>query len=97
MADLYPRQGYLLQRNSSSAAYKTSLHFTRYGGDQLEKISPFSNTLLLSYLINIGFLWVYLIGQGAVGPDENVVGDRLPEHLHLQHVRQNLLRFAVKI
>jgi hypothetical protein len=29
LADLYPRQGNLLQRNIFSAVYKTSLHFTK--------------------------------------------------------------------
>jgi hypothetical protein len=41
LADLLPRQGNLLQRSNFSAAYKTSLHFTKLGGDQLKKISLF--------------------------------------------------------
>jgi hypothetical protein len=41
LADLRPRQGNLLQRNYFSAVYKTSLHFTKQGGDQLKKILPF--------------------------------------------------------
>jgi hypothetical protein len=40
-ADLHPRQGNSLQRNYFSAVYTTSLHFSKYGGDQLKKIRPF--------------------------------------------------------
>ena len=32
-----------------------------------------------------------LIGEGAVGADERVAGNALPEDLHAQHVRHQLL------
>jgi hypothetical protein len=41
MADIRPRQSNLLQRNNFSGVNKVSLHFTRWGRDQLKKISSF--------------------------------------------------------
>ena len=38
-----------------------------------------------------------LIGQGAVGADEDVVGHGLSEHFDLEHVGQNLLGLAVQV
>jgi hypothetical protein len=40
-ANLHPRQGNLLHWNIFTGLNKTSLHFTKQGGDQLKKISPF--------------------------------------------------------
>lgn len=34
-----------------------------------------------------------LVAEGTVGPDQNLLGHRLTEHLHLQRVGQDLLRF----
>jgi hypothetical protein len=39
---------YVLQRSNFSAVFKTSLHFTKWGGDQLKKFSLFSNRLFLA-------------------------------------------------
>lgn len=38
-----------------------------------------------------------LVRDGAVRADEDVVRDRLPEHLDLEHVRDDLLRLAVHV
>jgi len=38
-----------------------------------------------------------LIAERGVTPDQNVVCDRLPEDLDLEHVRDDFLRFAVDV
>ena len=38
-----------------------------------------------------------LVGESTVGADQHVVRHRLPEHLHLQHIGQDLLGLSVKV
>lgn len=39
----------------------------------------------------------HLVRQGAITSDEDVVGDRLPEHLDLQCIRNNLLGLTIYV
>jgi hypothetical protein len=67
-ADLHPCQGNLLQRNNFSGVSKTSLHYTKLGGGQLKKKSPFfkhaSSIAPTIYMCGIR-LWFFLgVGEG---------------------------------
>lgn len=51
-------------------------------------------------LFRNGRLWVHeaaLVGQDNIRADQDVVGNRLPEHLHVQDVPNNLLRLLVQV
>ncbi len=58
--------------------------------DQQNNHIPTSDTIYKTY-------HAALVGNGAVGADENVVGDGLAEHLHIEDIHNNLFRLAVQV